>query len=149
MKNPDDELDVDLPSFPPDAAHEAWFLNEENLLSMGNVTRPQSRFVWLAARREVESQLYELRDRLDKAEDALLRKGYAKNCDIPACNCGDQWNHRGFAEIRLDEISRALDGRDYGKTILAVVEELVALSEAARDYATRTLTPDTELKGRS
>ena len=147
MKNAD-EPDVDLPECLPDAAHEVWFLSDDNLPFMGNVTRRQSRFVWQAARREVESQLYELRDRLDKAEGALLRKGYAKNCDIPVCNCGDQWNHGGFAEIRLDEISRALDGRDYGKTILAAVEELVALSEAARNYATRTLTPDTELKGR-
>ena len=35
------EPEVDLPSFLPDAAHEAWFLSEENLLSMGRDPSPK------------------------------------------------------------------------------------------------------------
>lgn len=63
------------------------------------------------------------------AEDALYRKGYRKSCDIPACNCGDQWTHGGHADARLQEIDEALYPRTNGKTILTAVNELVADSE--------------------
>jgi len=107
MKNPDDEPEVDLPSFLPDAAHEAWFLSEENLLSMDNVTRRQSRFVWRAARRDADAEIERLRSAL----------------------------------IELTRI-------DPPERVRANVRRVV-YGTAARDYAMRTLTPDTELKGRS
>lgn len=59
MKNAD-EPDVDLPECLPDAAHEAWFLSDENLPFMGNVTRRQSRFVWRAARRDADAEIKRL-----------------------------------------------------------------------------------------
>ena len=61
---------------------------------------------------------------LKEAEDALLRKGYIKECSIPACNCGPQWNHGGHAEQRLREISDALPYVN-GKTLLESVQDLV------------------------
>lgn len=52
-----------------------------------------------------DEEVAELRQRLEKAESALTRKGYRKECSIPACNCGDNWSHGGLAEERLREIS--------------------------------------------
>jgi hypothetical protein len=65
------------------------------------------------------------------AERALLRHGYRKSCDIPACNCGDQWNHGGHAAKRLAEIDGVLEYAN-GKTILQRVEILRAQLTAAR-----------------
>jgi len=76
----------------------------------------------------------------DAAEDALRRHGYRKSCDIPACNCGDQWNHGGHAAERLREISDALPYEN-GKTLLQRVqylaraqEEIEGLRKDARRY---------------
>lgn len=65
----------------------------------------------------------------NNAESALYRHGYKQSCDIPACNCGDQWNHGGHAAERLREISDALPFEN-GKTILQRVQQLQ--SENAR-----------------
>lgn len=62
------------------------------------------------------------------AADALSRHGYRKSCDIPACNCGDQWNHGGHAVERLRELADVL--YENGKTPLAVAKELVERVEA-------------------
>lgn len=70
----------------------------------------------------------------ENAERALLRKGYRKSCDIPACNCGDQWTHGGHAEQRLYEIREALIHNDAirnGETILADVVHLAVRAEKA------------------
>lgn len=75
----------------------------------------------------------EVQERLTQAESALERKGYRRSCDIPACNCGDQWTHGGHAERRLSEIGEALeqaDAKRNGETILADVVH--ALSRADR-----------------
>ena len=66
--------------------------------------------------------------RLEVAERALLHHGYRKSCDIPACNCGDQWLHGGNAAQRLSEIDGVLrdEGLTQGKTILNAVKELLA-----------------------
>ena len=45
---------------------------------------------------------------LGTAERALLNKGYRKSCDVPACNCGDQWTHGGHAAARLVEFRETL-----------------------------------------
>lgn len=74
---------------------------------------------------EQDQKLEELRADLYTAESALVRKGYRKECDIPACNCGPQWNHHGHAEERLREISDAVPYIN-GKTILQRVEQLQA-----------------------
>ena len=105
MKNAD-EPEVDQPPVLPDVAHEAWFLSDNNLPFMGNVTRRQSRFVWRAARRDADAEIERLRSAL----------------------------------IELTRI-------DPPEHVRANVRRVV-YGTAARDYATRTLTPDTELKGR-
>ena len=72
--------------------------------------------------------------RAERAEAALLRKGYRMSCDIPACNCGDQWTHGGHAEMRLTEIREALeqaDARRNGETLLADVVHIAARAERA------------------
>lgn len=74
----------------------------------------------------------------DIAEDALLRRGYRKSCDIPACNCGDQWTHGGHANARLYEVSEALmqaDCRRNGETILADVVHVCAENERLKAIA--------------
>lgn len=53
----------------------------------------------------LQSQLKAVEKERDEAESALMRHGYRKSCDIPACNCGDRWNHGGHASERLKEIS--------------------------------------------
>lgn len=58
----------------------------------------------------------------DNAESALLRHGYRKSCDIPACNCGDQWSHGGHAADRLREISDEIG--ENGFTLLAAARRL-------------------------
>jgi hypothetical protein len=65
----------------------------------------------------VQAQLATLTEERDIAERALQSKGYRKECDIPACNCGPQWSHGGRAEERLREISDALPYQN-GVTLL-------------------------------
>lgn len=77
---------------------------------------------------EVKQQLAASQARcreMEEAERALIRKGYRKQCDIPACNCGPQWNHGGHAEARLNEIDEVLPWVN-GQTILMRVDNLVA-----------------------
>ena len=98
-------------------------------------------------KQEYEATIAELRERLDIAERALLGHGYRKSCGIPACNCGDQWNHGGLARERLGEIDAAT--RDYyqnGETLLTRVQRVVATSErheafvrAVREIAERAV----------
>lgn len=87
----------------------------------------------LASHRALASAYAEVEKRLAVAERALLGKGYRKSCDIPACNCGDQWNHGGHANERLREISDAMPYEN-GKTVLQQVESLTAkLAEAEQE----------------
>jgi hypothetical protein len=72
----------------------------------------------------------EARDHDRIACDALQRKGYREECDIPACNCGAQWNHGGHAPTRLAEIHDALGMLTQGRTALDAVKLLVAEREA-------------------
>ena len=69
----------------------------------------------------------------DRAEQALRANGYRKDCDIPACNCGPQWNHGGHANQRLSELSDALPYEN-GKTVLqraqSLVEKVTELEQA-------------------
>lgn len=65
--------------------------------------------------------------KLETAEYALERHGYRRSCNIPACNCGDQWNHGGYAAERLRELADVL--YENGKTPLTVAQELVAKLE--------------------
>ncbi|MFN3075360.1 MAG: hypothetical protein ABT940_00490 [Alphaproteobacteria bacterium] len=78
------------------------------------------------------SQLATLTAERDELERILYRKGYRKSCDIPACNCGDQWNHGGNAEERLRELHDALPYVN-GKTLLTIVKELVADRDRLRE----------------
>lgn len=88
-----------------------------------------------------------LRRRLEaynaKLRDVLARKGYRESCDIPACNCGDEWAHGGYAETRLREIGDLLGLRTQGVTLADAVKRLVeqddALRAAARPDARRRL----------
>ncbi len=65
----------------------------------------------------------------------IRAEGYVP-CDIPACNC-NSW-HGGHAHTRLREISDALGDRTQGKTILTVVNELVAADEREKETHERT-----------
>lgn len=38
--------------------------------------------------------------RLERAEHRLMLLGYRRTCDIPACNCGDQWAHKLACPIK-------------------------------------------------
>ena len=94
----------------------------------------------------LEDAVRDLKVKAAVAEDALLRHGYRKSCGIPACNCGDQWNHGGHAVDRLREISEALHNDSpidmQGKTLLngvvEAIERLIA-DEAERDEAREAL----------
>ena len=66
-----------------------------------------------------------LKTELAIAERSLISKGYRKECNISACNCGGQWTHGGKAEERLQEISDAVPYAN-GVTILGRVEQLKA-----------------------
>lgn len=82
-------------------------------------------------------------DERDKAESALLRHGYRKTCDIPACNCGDQWTHGGHAAERLREFRYELDRdrpsyKNNGKTILQCFRECIA-SDNEKDVLEKRL----------
>lgn len=78
-----------------------------------------------------------LQEDLEIAERALRSKGYRKECDIPACNCGPQWNHGGHADQRLREISDALPYVN-GATILQRVKQQAKEIETMRE-ALRTI----------
>jgi hypothetical protein len=70
-------------------------------------------------------------EQLEVAESALIRHGYRKSCDIPACNCGDQWNHGGNAAMRLREFSEEMSGAGFnGGTLLSNLKMLIADKEA-------------------
>ena len=60
------------------------------------------------------------RERRRVAEDALTRKGYRQSCDLPACNCGDQWTHGGRAR---EELAELLAERDRLRSALVEVWE--------------------------
>jgi len=82
----------------------------------------------------IGNELTALRAALADAESALTRKGYRKSCGIPACNCGDQWNHGGMADERLREIYDELGMEAQGVTILdAVKRRGSALAECQRE----------------
>lgn len=85
----------------------------------------------IASHRALADRLAEVARERDEAERALRSKGYRKECDIPACNCGRQWNHGGHAESRLREIDEALPYEN-GKTILQRVEGVVRQLNDAR-----------------
>lgn len=80
--------------------------------------------------------------KLDTAERALERHGYRRSCDIPACNCGDQWNHGGHAADRLREISDEVYTN--GKTVLQAVKDLCAERDRYRN-ALELLRPGIEI----
>jgi hypothetical protein len=78
-----------------------------------------------ATQRELE--IYELRQRLDKAEWVLQSSGF-RRCDIPACNCGSWHQVGGYAE-RFREIRGAVEDAGYstnGKILLDVIKEVLA-----------------------
>jgi hypothetical protein len=74
------------------------------------------------------TDLQEALERLQTAESALRGHGYRRSCDIPACNCGDQWNHGGHAAERLREIDEALPYYD-GATILQRLQRVLAAAD--------------------
>jgi len=53
---------------------------------------------------DLSAERHAARESRDVAERALRMHGYRKSCDIPACNCGDQWIHGGTSERRLREV---------------------------------------------
>ena len=77
--------------------------------------------------------LDELAEMASAARDALISKGYRESCDIPACNCGDQWNHGGHAEYRLKEIHDALGDLTNGTTALKVIQGLIQKARSAQE----------------
>ncbi len=90
----------------------------------------------------------------DEAERALRSKGYRKSCDIPVCNCGDQWAHGGHAERRLHEFEDARLEAEAERDALqaqlaAAVAEGTALRQALEDVTKplARLRRETEAKG--
>jgi hypothetical protein len=83
------------------------------------------------------ARIADLEARLQSAEDALHRKGYRRSCDIPACNCGDQWTHGGHASERLRELSEELGELTQGTTILGAVKDIKARLAAAEEDGRR------------
>lgn len=77
-----------------------------------------------ASQRELE--IYELRQRLEKAEWVLQSSGF-RRCDIAACNCGSWHQVGGYAE-RFREIKEAVEEAGYstnGKILLDVINEIL------------------------
>ena len=79
-----------------------------------------------AGGKEISQLVAAMQCERDEARDALIRKGYRKSCDIPACNCGDRWHHGGHAELRLAEIYEALGQLTNGATALTAINTLAA-----------------------
>jgi hypothetical protein len=71
-----------------------------------------------------KAQLRQVEGERDRAEGALIRAGFRKDCDIAACNCGPQWGHGGHASQRLREIADALPYQN-GGVLLERIESLV------------------------
>lgn len=88
-----------------------------------------------------EAEVARLESECARLRSVLERKGYRERCDIPACNCGNQWTHGGHADERLREISDALrNNLDLnGKTLLRGVSELLAERDEARALLLRVL----------
>lgn len=77
-----------------------------------------------------EQELYEIRQRLEKAEWVLQHAGF-RRCDIPACNCNSWHQVGGYAE-RFREIREAVEEAGYstnGKILLDVVKEVLASAQ--------------------
>ena len=72
----------------------------------------------------LQAQLRQVEGERDRAEGALIRAGFRKDCDIAACNCGPQWGHGGHASQRLREIADALPYQN-GGVLLERIESLV------------------------
>lgn len=75
--------------------------------------------------------LTQSQSRIAELESILERKGYRKSCDIPACNCGDTWNHGGHAEDRLREIADEV--WENGVTTLDSIKRLKSQLDAAKE----------------
>lgn len=88
-----------------------------------------------ATRREVE--IYELQQRLEKAEWVLRASGF-RRCDIPACNCNSWHQVGGYAE-RFREIKEAVEEAGYstnGKILLDVIKEILASAVSSQERNT-------------
>ncbi len=82
-----------------------------------------------AIRREAE--IYELQQRLNKAEWVLTNSGF-RRCDIPACNCGS-WHHVGGYAERFREIKEAVEEAGYstnGRLLLEVIQEILVTASS-------------------
>lgn len=93
-----------------------------------------------------EASLKQAESERENAVDALHRKGYRKTCDIPACNCGDQWSHGGHADQRLMEIRYLLEseleveewnGISIKDAIKNVIESRARLTERVKELGGR------------
>jgi len=84
----------------------------------------KAREYWLKDLRIAEATLQAKDAEIAKLRDILSRKGYRESCDIPACNCGNQWVHGGHAETRLSEIYEELYPLTNGKIALDAIKEL-------------------------
>jgi len=107
-------------------------INQPEALRLADILQHQLPSIECLERAAAE--LRRLHVELAAAEYALRSKGYRKSCEIPACNCGDQWSHGGNAEARLRELSSELHGSPVdmnGKTLLAGLSELVERAENA------------------
>ena len=62
-------------------------------------------------------------DRLEKAENRLISEGYSRECNIPACNCGNRWAHGGRALRQLSAIADIVPHD--GVSLLDAVQKLV------------------------
>lgn len=72
----------------------------------------------------LKAKLRQVEEERDTAIRALHHHGYKKSCDIPACNCGDQWLHGGHAGERLRAIGEVLPFTN-GATILQRVKQVL------------------------
>ena len=83
----------------------------------------------------LQAQLRQVEGERDRAEGALIRAGFRKDCDIAACNCGPQWGHGGHASQRLREIADALPYQN-GGVLLERIESLVRENATLRQLVT-------------
>jgi hypothetical protein len=85
-----------------------------------------------------EREIYEISQRLEKAEWVLQHSGF-RRCDIPACNCGS-WHHVGGYAERFREIREAVEEAGYstnGKILLDVINEILATATSIPRPASR------------
>lgn len=95
-----------------------------------------------------DQKLYELKERADKAEQALQFHGFVR-CDIAACNCGS-WHPRYGLPERFRDIEDAFAEADIdlnGRTLLTAIKSLITVATLASELCNSVDAEDMDVGG--